>query len=104
MTELVYVTVGFKCADKEAFDALWVDIRNRYKFAADEKSQPVQAFAVAIGDKFAEQDAVDQLFDARLDQHDLAEAISRVPCCEDLPALLAEYGVTSARQETRHGE
>jgi hypothetical protein len=93
MAEPIYITVGFKCADNAAFDALWQDIRTRYKFMADEKGAPTQAFAVSKGNMFAEQDAVEALLDANLDPDALSEALRQLPCCPDLPALLAEYGV-----------
>jgi hypothetical protein len=89
----IYITVGFKCSDQEAFDAFWQDIRTRYHWMSDKPWIGTQAFAVSKGDMFAEQQAIDALCDDDMDPDALREAIGRVPCCDDLKALLAEYEV-----------
>ena len=88
----VYTTVGFKSVDKDAWSAFWQDIRTRYDFAQDGDAT-TEVFAVSMSNMFAEQEAVEELLDADLDEYELKEALSAVACCQDLPALLAEYGV-----------
>jgi len=90
----IYITVGFKCADHSAFDALWQHIRTTYHWMQDGDA-PIQAFAVSKGDMFAEQDATDALINSDLDIDEMRDAIRAIPCNTDLPAHLAAYGVSA---------
>jgi hypothetical protein len=88
-----YVTVGFKCEDREAFDALMKRIRNKYRFCGEKDGATTQAFAVSMGNMFEEQDVTDALLNSDLDDYELRSALRDIPCNPDLRKLCAEYEV-----------
>lgn len=93
--ERIVTTVAFTSKDREAFDALWSDLRTRYKFFHQEAEKAdTEAFAVSMGDLFAQQEAIEAICNhPTLDDGDKVEAIGEVVATVDLAKTLADWGV-----------
>ncbi len=89
-------TIAFEAKDRASFDDFWKLIRETYGFCL-EGDFAVHAYAVSMGDMFAEQEAIETALDSKLDGYELRELIGQIPHCDDLPALFEEYGI-SARE------
>lgn len=89
----IYVTVGFKCADKAAFDEFWKHIRETYRFCEDAGDAETQAFAVSMANMFEEQDVVDAILSSDMDYSEQVEMIGEIACNPDLRGLCAKWDI-----------
>jgi hypothetical protein len=90
----IHVTVGFKCADREAFDVFWQDICTRYSFCDDSEAIPTQAFAVNMGDMFASDEVLTDIMNSDLAPDEKLEAIDDLTGTDDPAAILARWEIT----------
>lgn len=90
----IITTVAFKSENKEAFDAFWTDIRERYRFCDGDATVPTQAFAVSMGDLFAESEVITEILNSNLDAYEKCEAIAEVGGTDDPNEVLTNWEIT----------